>query len=652
MNTKVILFTVIIFGIFLRVVLAFGFEGTGDTGGWRLGSLTGLYEQNLGMGDGTIYDQSCTLQCANWPPLTYHYLIGMRWLYETLRIPHISDAGYYKLLSILIDTAVIYLIYILLKQQKNALALKLAALYAIHPIALYVSSYHGQRDIIWVFSLILSSLLLQRKYLTLGAITYAIGVSIKLPLIFFFPLLLLWNSNLRDRINFAVLTSVIIFVLWLPEIALYPAEIWQQVIGYEGWYSWWGLSGISNRILQVQKLEEFTHMAYLLQKYLLSGVVLFSTLYARRKFNDLLFQAFFVLTTLVVFIPSFSSQGLIWLLPFLVLYYAKYSRFTIAYSLTAIVAILAFYTVFSLRPLEILLTSLSRIGQEYIPGFVYPLDLTFPVWLVCVSLLVKMVRETKNSSTNKSTIGFKESRKSISHYIKWRQNRSASSIKKIKKHVDLSTATVVDVGCGYGPLCQLLANEAKQIIGTETDIKKLRVAKELLLKYKNVTLHRVKNEKLPLKTSSVDVIILFDVIEHVNDPTVMLSECYRCLKPNGLLYIEFTPYYNFVGHHLYDFTKWPIHILPKDWIKKYIFSKPVQGIFNHEYYWAQFESLNKMTISSFHTNISPFKVLDTHYIVKYPEVIEIDIPFLKYLGPFADFFTMSFEGFYKKVQKS
>lgn len=647
MKYKLLLFLILTAGLLVRMILAFGFEGTGDTGGWRLGSITGLHKKDLGMGDGTIYDPNCTAQCANWPPLTYHYMIGVRWVYETLQVPGIDDHGYYKILSVVLGTACIYLLYVLLKQRDPENALVLAAFYALHPVALYVTGYHGQRDIIWIFGLLLSAYVLQKERYILSAVIFAIGFSIKLPLIFFFPLLMLWNPTLKKRAIFTVIVVITAFGLALPEAVIHPHAVLNQVIGYAGWHSWWGISGVVAKLLTYFGFQEYLTTAYLLEKYLLYGAILLSTWYARKVFKELLFQAFFVLTTILVFIPSFSSQALIWILPFLILYYSRYYLYTIGYSITATLAAMAFYTVFSIQVLEQALAIIHVVALNKVPLFVYPLDLTFPVWIVVVLLWVRLLRDAQRHQTP-AKIGFVESRESISNYIQWRQNRSQASIEKIKAHVNLRNSVVVDIGCGYGPLCKLLAQESKKVIGTEVDSFKLKVARKELRKFKNVELHQVHDEQLPIKTKSVDAIILFDVIEHIENPELMIQECYRCLKPGGILYVEFTPYYNFVGHHLYDFAKWPIHILPEAWIKQFVYAKQVRGVFDHDYYWAQFKSLNKMRITEFKNYVRNFQVIETHHIVKYPEVFEVDIPIFKYFGYFTDFFTMSFEGFYKK----
>ena len=58
-------------------------------------------------------------------------------------------------------------------------------------------------------------------------------------------------------------------------------------------------------------------------------------------------------------------------------------------------------------------------------------------------------------------------------------------------------------------------------------------------------------EKLPFQASQFDLITMFDVMEHVVSPREVLKECWRVLRPNGLLATVFPPYYHLrAGSHL------------------------------------------------------------------------------------------------------
>ena len=243
---------------------------------------------------------------------------------------------------------------------------------------------------------------------------------------------------------------------------------------------------------------------------------------------------------------------------------------------------------------------------------------------------------------------YQDSRKSVENYFKWRTQRVKPVVEKINKIKKIKGMNVLEIGCGYGALLSLINDRGAKAIGTEADEKSLEISKKFLKGRKNVKVLKAKNETLDFKDSTFDIVILFDVIEHVKNPKKMLSECMRVLKKGGILYSEFTPYYSLTGHHLYDISKLPIHILPEKKIKELVYKKSVKGIFDPKEYWNDFKTLNKMRISEFQSYVKELNKIEERYIFKYPDLFEINVPLLSLLGKFKDTFTLSFEGIYKK----
>lgn len=60
---------------------------------------------------------------------------------------------------------------------------------------------------------------------------------------------------------------------------------------------------------------------------------------------------------------------------------------------------------------------------------------------------------------------------------------------------------------------------------------------------------------LPFKDESFDGVVIQAVLEHVLDPTRVVDEIYRVLRPNGLVYAE-TPFMQQVHEGAFDFTRW------------------------------------------------------------------------------------------------
>jgi SAM-dependent methyltransferase len=93
---------------------------------------------------------------------------------------------------------------------------------------------------------------------------------------------------------------------------------------------------------------------------------------------------------------------------------------------------------------------------------------------------------------------------------------------------DLSSSTVLDLGCGLGNF--LVAESvlsAAKIIGIDRRHEDVQRNPHLNLRVAGNV------EKSPLADDSVDAIVSLYVIEHVHDPLAMLTECRRILRPNG-----------------------------------------------------------------------------------------------------------------------
>lgn len=248
-----------------------------------------------------------------------------------------------------------------------------------------------------------------------------------------------------------------------------------------------------------------------------------------------------------------------------------------------------------------------------------------------------------------NSASFTNSRKSDRDYFEWRKYRAFQAIKRVEKYRNLSGLKVLDVGCGYGALLAALSKKGAIPTGIEINEEVIISAKNFI--GANINIIRGNSEKLPFKNGAFDVVFLFDVIEHVKDPYKSIEECKRVLKPNGILYVEFTPYYSLVGHHLYDIIKWPIHILPTSMIKWFI-HKNIKNIKMANYYWNLFISLNKLKISRIQTMLKPYIRICERFIIKYPPLFELHLPFINFLGPLKDFLTFSYIGIYLKPKKN
>lgn len=127
----------------------------------------------------------------------------------------------------------------------------------------------------------------------------------------------------------------------------------------------------------------------------------------------------------------------------------------------------------------------------------------------------------------------------------WYKGRRDVIKNTMRKYLLSTTNNILEIGCGAGGNLQML----KQF-GEITAIEMDDFAREYAI---NSTGIDVKKGKLPdnLLThhSSLDVVCLFDVLEHVQNDVKALLKIHDILKPEGLLVITVPAYQWLFGNH-------------------------------------------------------------------------------------------------------
>jgi SAM-dependent methyltransferase len=95
-------------------------------------------------------------------------------------------------------------------------------------------------------------------------------------------------------------------------------------------------------------------------------------------------------------------------------------------------------------------------------------------------------------------------------------------------------AFVLEAGCGEGYGADLLARDAVGVLGLDYDALTLRHVAKV---YPRVHAARANLAALPVRSSTVDVVVNFQVIEHLWDQEGFLAECARVLRPGSRLLI-------------------------------------------------------------------------------------------------------------------
>lgn len=128
-------------------------------------------------------------------------------------------------------------------------------------------------------------------------------------------------------------------------------------------------------------------------------------------------------------------------------------------------------------------------------------------------------------------------------------------LKLLKNYND---PTIVDIGCGTGRnIAELFNNDCRNVWGVDVSIVALNHCKA-----RNLTnLICASAACLPFGPGQFDIIMLLDMIEHIENDQQTLNEVFNALSPNGRIVI-FTPAFQFlwglqdrVAHHYRRYSK-------------------------------------------------------------------------------------------------
>jgi SAM-dependent methyltransferase len=150
----------------------------------------------------------------------------------------------------------------------------------------------------------------------------------------------------------------------------------------------------------------------------------------------------------------------------------------------------------------------------------------------------------------------------------------------LSKYVDLHDKKFLEIGSGLGVnLIVWTKKYQMQGFGIEPEVDEFsssaRISKNLL-KINGLSQGRIScafGEQLPFPTNTFDIVYSTNVLEHVQNPSAVLEESLRVLKPGGILQYIYPNYHSFFDGH-YGVFHPPIYwksFFP--WYVKYLFGR-------------------------------------------------------------------------------
>ena len=124
--------------------------------------------------------------------------------------------------------------------------------------------------------------------------------------------------------------------------------------------------------------------------------------------------------------------------------------------------------------------------------------------------------------------------------------------------IDLpKNARILDAGCSYGFISLILAQKKYQVYGIDIDKNRIKTAK-IIAKHNNLKINYLNESiyHLPFRDNYFDLVICFEVLEHLADDKKAVGELFRVTKKNGILIFSLPyPHKNAAQYRYYSHVK-------------------------------------------------------------------------------------------------
>jgi hypothetical protein len=217
-------------------------------------------------------------------------------------------------------------------------------IYALHPVAVLVSGFHGQFDSLALLMVLLAVRATERGRHDAAALALAAGIAVKSFPVLAVPVLLLRVTGAAARVRFLALATLPVAVLLVPYLAHDASAVARELIGYGGVadFGWIGVwRGVRWMIEGTLGRGEARYWGALIP----AAKVLFLAAYVavlahRRARGDHVLTMLAVFVAFQAFYGALSAQYLLWVVPLAAL---RPDRWLALHGAAATAGLVAFY---------------------------------------------------------------------------------------------------------------------------------------------------------------------------------------------------------------------------------------------------------------------------------------------------------------------
>jgi hypothetical protein len=393
-------FAVTAVAMVVRLVPAVLAYGTSDVMTWELLGRLFLSGQNF-----------YATQLHNWPALWIYFCAAAVAMHDASGLPFFTLIKLPPIAADALITVLLYLVGLRQTRQPDRAAL-LGLTYALNPVSILITGYHGQFDSMMLAPTVLAWFLLdepsaritsRNSRLIASALLLGLGIWFKPIPLLLLPILVPRLSTWRDRCLFTALALAPATLGTLPYFARWPEDVAANFLGYSSWFGQWGYSVAWMVIEYVRNgtipwwlpdpdhVSAPLHLMYLAGRWLLLAALAGTWWLIYRRRVDLLrgivatFAVFYFATT------GFGVQYLLWIVPFAI---ARRDRWLWPFTITATGLLIVAYSLgLAYMPLET-----SPDNGPSTREFIVKLA-TLPTWIVCGLWAWSLLRPTADSAT-------------------------------------------------------------------------------------------------------------------------------------------------------------------------------------------------------------------------------------------------------------
>jgi len=147
---------------------------------------------------------------------------------------------------------------------------------------------------------------------------------------------------------------------------------------------------------------------------------------------------------------------------------------------------------------------------------------------------------------NESTIDDQELHKFAQHANDWWDKEGPLKtlhdindvrLEFISQHINLKGLRVLDVGCGGGILGEAMAKAGAEVTGIDAENEAITIAQAHAEK-NQLTIDYQCTPIEDYESKGFDIVTCMEMLEHVQNPELVIEHCKRLLKPGGFLFLS------------------------------------------------------------------------------------------------------------------